>query len=102
SVGFPLTARRLAPLGLARGALLIDQITTLKQASVLHGQKNQTEAAYRLVRDLHKRFRDTRISGLDKERALIRKLDETLTRLSGHKGEGGRVIARDAVSGLPH
>ncbi len=102
SVSFPLTATKLAPLGLTRGALLIDQITTLKQASVLHGQKNQTEAAYRLVRDLHKRFRDTNVSGLNKERALIRKLDETLTRLSGHKGEGGRVIARDAVSGLPH
>ena len=40
-------------------------------------------------------------TGSWKERALIRKLDETLTRLSGHKGEGGRVIARDAVSGLP-
>jgi Ca-activated chloride channel family protein len=102
SVRFPLTAKANVPLGLARGALLIDQITAFKRASVLHGQKNQTEAAYRLVRDLHKRFRDTQVSGLEKERALIQKLDRTLTRLSGHRGEGGSVVARDAVSGLPH
>jgi Ca-activated chloride channel homolog len=100
-VGFPIMEKDKLPLGLARGTLLIDQVTTLKQASVLHGQQNKTEEAYRMVRALKKRLADSRISGLDKERELVAKLDETLTRLSGHQGESPATGNRDAVSGLP-
>jgi Ca-activated chloride channel family protein len=89
------------PLGLERGLLLVDEITTLKQASVLHGQQNKTEQAYRLVRALRKKLDDSRVSGLDKERKLVAKLDETLTHLSGHQGEATRVSQRDVLTGMP-
>jgi Ca-activated chloride channel homolog len=100
-VSFPILAKDKLPLGLARGTLLIDQITTLKQASVLHGQQNKTEEAYRIVRALRKRLDESAVSGLGAEKKTVAKLDETLTRLSGHKGEAPSVVRRDAVSGLP-
>ncbi|HRH46109.1 MAG TPA: hypothetical protein PKY82_30980 [Pyrinomonadaceae bacterium] len=90
------------PLGLVRGRLLIDEITTLKRASELHLQKNDQEGAYRLVHALHQRFVQSKVSGLEKELSTIAKLDETLTRLSGHKGEAPTVVSRrDGVNGLP-
>ena len=90
------------PLGLSRGRLLVDEITTLKKATELHLQKNDQEGAYRLVHALHQRFVQSKVSGLEKELSTIAKLDETLTRLSGHKGEAPTVVSRrDGVNGLP-
>jgi len=92
------------PLGLRRGQLLIDEVTTLKQATSLHQEHNKTEQAYRLVRSLNQRFQQSRVPGLTKERALIVRLDETLARLSGHRGESTPTptpAERDRVSGLP-
>ncbi|HVJ19790.1 MAG TPA: VWA domain-containing protein, partial [Polyangiaceae bacterium] len=100
-LAFPLLASDKLPLGLARGLLLVDEITTLKQASILHGQQNQTEKAYRLVRALKKKLDDSRVSGLGKEKTLVSELDATLTRLSGHQGEAARVSERDPLNGLP-
>ncbi|MBK7581676.1 MAG: VWA domain-containing protein [Myxococcales bacterium] len=101
ALSFSLVARRQLPLGLARGELLIDEITTLKRASILHGQQNKTEEAYRLVRALRKKLADSRVTGLEKELLLVTQLDATLTRLSGHKAEGSATARRDAVNGLP-
>src|SRR5262249_898465 len=98
---FPIVPADKLPLGLARGLLLVDEITTLKQASVLHGQQTKTEEAYRLVRALDKKLNETHVSGLEKERELVDKFDATLTHLSGHQGEPGSVAKRDALSGLP-
>ncbi len=100
-LGFPILAPDKLPLGLARGLLLVDEITTLKQASALHGQNNKTEQAYQLVRALRKKFSESRVSGLDKEKMLIEKFDATLTRLSGHRGEPSRVSQRDVLTGMP-
>jgi Ca-activated chloride channel family protein len=100
-LGFPLLAPEKLPLGLARGLLLVDEITTLKQASALHGQNNKTEQAYQLVRALKKKFSETRVPGLDKEKKLIEKFDATLTHLSGHRGEPSRVSQRDVLTGMP-
>jgi hypothetical protein len=81
---------------------LVDEVTTLKQASSLHLEQNKTEQAFRLVRALHQRFQQSKLSGLGKERKLVARLDATLTRLSGHRGEGAPAPAeRDRVSGLP-
>jgi Ca-activated chloride channel homolog len=101
SVSFPILEKDKLPLGLARGTLLIDQITTLKQASILHGQQNKTEEAYRLVKALRKRLDDSQVTGLAGERKLVAQLDQTLTRLSGHQGEQPESGRRDVVSGLP-
>lgn len=90
------------PLGLRRGKLLVDEVTALKRATELHLQKNDQEGAYRLVRALRLRFERAQEAGLQKELQMIVKLDETLTRLSGHKGEPAQAaVARDTVSGLP-
>ena len=98
---FELVPPERVPLGLARGMLLVDEITTLKRASLLHGQQNKTEEAYRLVRALSKKFRDSRVTGLDKERELVAVAHRTLTKLSGHQGEPSRSAVRNLVSGLP-
>ncbi len=99
---WPADKQGALPLGLLRGRLLVDEITTLKKATELHLQKNDQEGAYRLVHALRQRFAQSKVSGLDKELATISKLDETLTRLSGHQGEKPAVISRrDGVNGLP-
>ncbi len=92
-----------APLGLRRGIMLVDQVTTLRQASILHREKNETEKAFRLVRALHQRFQRSTDASLKKEKALVAKLDETLTRLSGHQGEAPKPQprSRHMISGLP-
>lgn len=100
-LAFPVLSPEKLPLGLARGLLLVDEITTLKQASVLHGQQNKTEQAYQLVRALKKKFSESRLSGLEKEKTLIEKFDATLTQLSGHRGEPSRVSRRDVLTGMP-
>jgi Ca-activated chloride channel homolog len=92
------------PPGLARGKLLIDEITALKQATELHVQKNDQEGAYRLVRALRQRLEQGArggVTGLEQDLRMVAKLDETLTHLSGHKGEQRAAVQRDGVSGLP-
>ena len=91
------------PLGMARGQLLVDEITTLKKAAELHLNKNDQEGAYRLVHALRRRFEQSGVSGLDKELKTIARLDETFTKLSGHKGEPTARVAlpSDSVTGLP-
>ena len=78
-------------------------VTTLRQASILHREKNETEKAFRLVRALHQRFQRSTDASLKKEKALVAKLDETLTRLSGHQGEAPKPQprSRHMISGLP-
>ena len=102
ALSFPFVSGKL-PLGLSRGRLLVDEITTLKRASILHREQNKTEQAYRLVRALHKKLADSRDADLAKEVKLVADLDSTLTRLSGHRGEARPVtpVERDLVSGLP-
>lgn len=90
------------PLGLSRGRLLVEEITTLKRAAELHLTKNDQEGAYRLVHALRRRFEQNAALKLDKELKTIARLDETLTKLSGHKGEPqARATPREPVSGLP-
>lgn len=89
------------PLGLSRGRLLVEEITTLKRAAELHLTKNDQEGAYRLVHALRRRFEQNAALKLDKELKTIARLDETLTKLSGHKGEPQAAVAREPVSGLP-
>ena len=89
------------PIGLARGRLLVDEITTLKAATAAHLEKNDQEGAWRLVRALRERFEQAAVPGLEREHTMIAALEETLRKLSGHQGEAPRMVVRDPVSGLP-
>ncbi len=99
AVGFDLVDD--VPLGLARGVMLVDEATALEKATGLHLQQNDQEGAYRIVRALRQRFEVADVPGLDGELKLIADLDRTLTRLSGHQGEGQARVARDPVTGMP-
>ncbi|MEM6991844.1 MAG: VWA domain-containing protein [Myxococcota bacterium] len=93
---------RRASVGLARGLLLVDQITALKKAVTLHHHENDQEGAYQLVHALAGRFRHDNEPSLGKERKLVLELERTLAKLSGHRGEPVRRRSRfDDVSGLP-
>jgi hypothetical protein len=94
-------AQRPLPLGLARGRLLVDEITTLKAAAAAHLEKNDQETAFRLVRAVKTRFLQSGVPGLEGEVALLTRLDETLTKLSGHAGEPVVLRPRNALTGLP-
>ncbi|MES2642238.1 MAG: VWA domain-containing protein [Myxococcota bacterium] len=96
-----LASSSTLPLGLTRGHLLVEEATVLKRATELHLQQNDTEGAYQLVRGLSSTLHASRDATLEKERVLVDTLLETLTRLSGHAGEGQRSAQRDPVSGLP-
>lgn len=89
------------PLGLARGRLLVDEVTTLKAAAAAHLEKNDQETAWRLVRATKVRFAQSGVPGLEREFELLSQLDETLTKLSGHGGEAISVRVRDPLTGLP-
>jgi len=95
--------RASASVGLRRGALLVDQATTLAKATALHHERNDQEGAYQLVHALAGLFRQSRDPQLDAERQLIEGLENTLARLSGHAGEPSapRPPPIDRISGLP-
>ncbi|MCA9687990.1 MAG: VWA domain-containing protein [Myxococcales bacterium] len=90
-----------ASLGLTRGRLLVDEITTLRKATELHHEANDQEGAYRLVHALAGQFRHLQDPTLAGERALVLNLEATLARLSGHAGEADPEVKLDRVSGLP-
>lgn len=95
------TPMKSVPLGLARGRMLVDEITSLKAATALHLEKNDQEGAWRLVRALRERLEQAAVPGLEGELATVAKLEETLRRLSGHQGEAPKVVVRNPVNGLP-
>jgi Ca-activated chloride channel family protein len=91
-----------ADVGLRRGHLLVNQVTALKKASELHHVNNDQEGAYRLVHAVAAMYKRNHDATLAPERETVGHLLRTLTRLSGHKGEGSGTSSRDTVSGLPH
>lgn len=97
---FLVTPAGAAPVGLTRGALLVEEVTVLKQATALHHQQNDQEGAWRLVAGLSARLGADPDPALDPERELVAALEQTLARLSGHRGEPS-TARRDPVTGLP-
>lgn len=89
------------PLGLARGRLLVDEATALKQATLLHHQQNDQAGAYQLVHALAERLRGNHDAALDPERTLVTKLEATLAARSGRGEPVQTASGRQEVSGLP-
>jgi Ca-activated chloride channel family protein len=98
-LALPLVGPAQASLGLQRGVVLVDAITTMKAATVAHHDEGDDARAWRLLRDLEQRLDGVEDEDLrpEWERAasllgLIEPLvDPTERRLS----------QRDPVSGLP-
>lgn len=82
--------------GLSRGALLVDEATSLVAAAEAH-HANDQEGAWRIARDLRARLEQDPDPALAEERKLAAQLEETLALRSGHAGER----KRDRVAGLP-
>jgi len=103
-VALRLAAPEQASIGLLRGRLLVDEVTTLKQATALHHEKNDQEGAYQLVHAIASILRQTSDPELASERQLTTQLEATLAKLSGHAGEPPTATNAppvDPVSGLP-
>ena len=99
---FELVPRDQASTGLARGLLLVDQSTAMKQAATFHHESNDQEAAYRTIRALATRYRRDHDPELAQERETVFALESTLAEASGHRGEDASAASsRDEVSGLP-
>ncbi len=88
--------------GLARGLMLVDEVTVLKAATALHHEKNDQEGAYQLVHALAGRWAGQADPELAIEQDLIAKVEARLGKLSGHEGEAPPLVSgRDTVNGLP-
>ncbi|MCB9685467.1 MAG: VWA domain-containing protein [Alphaproteobacteria bacterium] len=89
-------------VGLRRGRLLVDEVTTLERATALHHHDNDQEGAWQDVHGLLQRLVAAGDPALSKEIELVTALDATLAQLAGRSGEvpvsGG---GRDPVTGLP-
>jgi Ca-activated chloride channel family protein len=85
--------------GLVRGVLLVDEVTTLKQATALHHHDNDQDGAWQRLRALRQRLEAVPDPELRAEVALISSLEATLATLAGRAGEAP--VVRDAVTGLP-
>jgi len=98
-----LTAVRpaMASVGLSRGLLLVDQVTTLKEATRKHHENNDQEGAYQLVHALASSFRGLADHDMKPERTLVLELESQLAKLSGHAGEVTKHSGKHPVSGLP-
>jgi Ca-activated chloride channel family protein len=100
-VDLTVVAADRAGLGLRRGRLLVDQVTSLKEAGIAHHERNDQEAAYRIIRDLASLYRGTTDPDLAEERRLVFELEQTLAEMSGHHGEPQLSHALHPVTGLP-
>ncbi|MBW1881781.1 MAG: VWA domain-containing protein, partial [Deltaproteobacteria bacterium] len=103
TVALPLAATSESGIGLRRGRVLVDEVTTLKKATSLHHENNDQEGAYQLVHQLASVLRSDRDPELESERALVFRLEDTLAHLSGHRGERGaeNQAGLDPVTNLP-
>lgn len=96
-----LAVRGEAGPGLRRGALLVDQVTALKEATRRHHEENDQQGAYELVKALATRYRGDDDPALALERELVFELERTLAEMSGHHGEPTVAAAVHPVTGLP-
>jgi hypothetical protein len=87
AVELPWAPPASAPLGLLRGAALVDEATTLAAAAALHHERNDQDGAWRLVHDLARRMASSEALGVERERTLVEALEGTLARLAGRVGE---------------
>jgi Ca-activated chloride channel family protein len=103
TVALPLATTGEVGVGLRRGRVLVDEVTTLKKATSLHHEHNDQEGAYQLVHQLASILRSDRDPELEPERALVFRLEDTLAYLSGHRGERGadNQAGLDPVTNLP-
>ncbi|MEZ4237642.1 MAG: VWA domain-containing protein [Myxococcota bacterium] len=81
----PLVVPGDGDAGLVRGALLVDEATTLKQATALHHHDNDQDGAWRLVHALRQRLDAVPDPELRRVE-LVAGLEDTLGKLAGRAG----------------
>ncbi|MBW2278275.1 MAG: VWA domain-containing protein [Deltaproteobacteria bacterium] len=101
SVDLTLVGGDRAGVGLRRGRMLVDQVTSLKEAGIAHHERNDQERAYKIIRDLASLYRGSIDPELAEERQLVFTLEQTLAEMSGHHGEPQLSHALHPVTGLP-
>ena len=99
-VDFSLAKPSAISAGLSRGLLLVNQITSIREAASLHHEKNDQAAAYRVIKNLASLFRYNNDEELSKEKELVFSLEDTLAQMSGHHGEPFHTRI-NSVTGLP-
>lgn len=101
TTGAPWVAPGPGDEGLLRGVALVDEATTLREATARHHQQNDQDGAWRLVHDLRARLDAHPDRSLEAERELVGALERTLAKLAGRTGEGFTTTQRDPGTGLP-
>lgn len=98
-LSMPLVELERASLGLQRGVVLVDTITTLKAATVAYHHQDDATQAWRLVAELETRLDRQEDATLEPE---WERAAELLGLLEPHVDPADRRISRrDPVSGLP-
>ncbi len=99
TLSLPLVTRDRAALGLQRGLVLVDEITTLEAATIAHHDQGDDALAWRLLRDL-----EQRLDGMEDPefRAEWERVAELLGLIEPLVPPARRLVSqRDPVSGLP-
>jgi Ca-activated chloride channel homolog len=95
----PVVSQERAALGLQRGLVLVDEITTLKAATLAHHVEGDDATAWRLLRDLEQRL--DRVEDPD-VRPEWERVAELLGLIEPLVPPAARLVSqRDPVSGLP-
>ena len=81
-----LSPRRASP-GLSRGALLVDEFTTMRAIGELYHEAGDHKSAYELARALAERFRPVNDDELQAQRELVLQLERTLQGRAYEAGE---------------
>jgi len=86
-----LVSPRHASVGLKRGRYLVDEYLSLKAAMTAQVVENKQEKAFVLLQNLRTEFANAHDSSLSKEREMVEKLCQGISKLPGH----GEAIAED-------
>lgn len=99
TLSLPLVSQEHAAMGLQRGLVLVDEITTLKAATLAHHVEGDDATAWRLLRDLEQRLDAVEDPDVRPE---WERVAELLGLIEPLVPPSARLVSqRDPVSGLP-
>lgn len=90
-ISLPLVSTKRASIGLTRGRYLVSEYLSLKAAMTAHVVENKQEKAFVLLQNLRNELAGAHDSSLRKEKDMVEKLCQGISKLAGH----GEAIAED-------